>query len=89
MNTQPSILTKIKNFSKAIYNHVKTGMKKCSQKKINERYYICKRCEYFHIISKEPDIKAICNKCGCNLSNKKIFMNKLAWKDQKCPENKW
>jgi hypothetical protein len=27
--------------------------------------------------------------CGCNLSSRKIFMNKLAWADQKCPLDKW
>jgi hypothetical protein len=27
--------------------------------------------------------------CGCNINNKKIFMNKLAWADQKCPLGKW
>ena len=30
-----------------------------------------------------------CLVCGCNLSRKKIFMNKLAWADQECPLSKW
>jgi hypothetical protein len=30
-----------------------------------------------------------CSECGCNISNKSIFLNKLAWADQKCPLNKW
>lgn len=27
--------------------------------------------------------------CGCNVNNKKIFLNKLAWADQECPLGKW
>jgi hypothetical protein len=27
--------------------------------------------------------------CGCNVNDKKIFLNKLAWADQKCPLEKW
>jgi hypothetical protein len=27
--------------------------------------------------------------CGCAISNKKIFLNKLAWADQECPIGKW
>jgi hypothetical protein len=30
-----------------------------------------------------------CMMCGCNVNNKKIFMNKLAWADQECPDKKW
>ena len=30
-----------------------------------------------------------CGVCGCNLSNKVQFMNKLAWADQKCPKDYW
>lgn len=85
-----SIITKIKNFIKALYNHIITGMKKCSQKQINQRYDVCLSCEHYSMKKdKSNDIYATCNLCGCNLSNKKVFMNKLAWKDQKCPANKW
>ena len=93
MNTRINIFTKIKNFGKALYNHVKTGMKKSPQRLINTRYDICSGCEHFSFITKtnkeKPFIKANCNLCGCNLSNEKVFMNKLAWKDQKCPIGKW
>jgi hypothetical protein len=30
-----------------------------------------------------------CLMCGCNLSKKKVFLNKLAWADQECPLGKW
>lgn len=86
----PSIITRLLNFSKSFYNHVKTGMKKSSTKEILRRYSICQGCEFFNPIThNQIEIKAICNICGCNLSDKKILMNKLAWKDQKCPEGKW
>lgn len=86
-----SIITKIRNFIKALYSHIITGMRKCSQKEINKRYDICSSCNYFEVVRFDPiESVATCNKCGCTLSNnKKYFLNKLAWKDQKCPENKW
>jgi len=84
-----TITTKAINFIKSLYTHIRTGMKKCSKGKILERYSICQGCEFFNFISDKQDIKATCDVCGCNISDKKIFMNKLAWKDQKCPKGKW
>ena len=92
MNKKTNTLTmtaRILNFSKALYNHIITGMKKSSQKEILNRYGICKECEFFSITNQKSAIKAICNICGCNLSDQKITMNKLAWKEQKCPKGKW
>ena len=89
----PNIITRIRTFAFALYNHVKTGMNKCSQRQINSRWKICQSCPMF---TTEPAVKsykgkapAYCMVCGCALSKKKGFMNKLAWKDQKCPEGKW
>lgn len=77
------ILLKIRNFLKALWFHVAAGLPKSSQEEINYRYNICTSCELF-------DIQAsMCNHCGCNLSKKKEFFNKLAWSDQKCPIGKW
>jgi uncharacterized paraquat-inducible protein A len=58
-------------------------MPKSSQAEINRRFKICVSCEYYNETENE------CGICGCNLNNRKIFMNKLAWLDQKCPEGKW
>lgn len=58
-------------------------MPKSSQKLINSRYAICIACDMYNKEDK------ICSHCGCNISSKKIFLNKLAWKDQKCPIDKW
>lgn len=85
-----SITRKIINFVKALANHIKTGMKKSPQSLINKRYSICLGCEHYSFVKNSSDgIKGQCNKCGCNLSDKKIFLNKLAWKDQQCPIKKW
>jgi uncharacterized paraquat-inducible protein A len=76
-------ISKIKTFVKSIIFHIWAGFPKCNQEQINTRYTICLSCDSFDSVNKE------CMECGCNINNKKIFMNKLAWADQKCPLNKW
>jgi hypothetical protein len=78
-----SWVTKIKNFCKALWFHIGYGLPKCSQQQINKRFLICLDCEFYDLKHKE------CLQCGCNISPKKKFLNKLAWADQKCPINKW
>lgn len=58
-------------------------MPKSSIQQINHRFNICSNCDKFN---KE---KSQCLVCGCNINNKRMFLNKLAWADQKCPLNKW
>ena len=77
------LLLKIKTFLKSLWFHVYAGFPKSTQAQINERYKICLECEKFN---KE---KSECGVCGCAISQKKIFMNKLAWADQECPTGKW
>lgn len=84
-----TITTKIVNFIKSLCNHIKTGMQKSSKEEIKNRYKICQGCEFFNFKSKDHQIKATCDICGCSLSDEKIILNKLAWKDQACPEGKW
>lgn len=74
---------KLITFIKALFWHIHAGMPKSSQQEIDNRYEICSNCEFMDHKNSQ------CLVCGCNLSRKKIFMNKLAWKDQKCPKNKW
>lgn len=75
---------KIKTFLKALLFHVWSGFPKATQKEINTRFAICHdTCEFYN---KED---STCLACGCNVNQKKIFMNKLAWADQKCPVDKW
>lgn len=76
-------ITKVQTFIKSILFHVWRGFPKCNQQQINYRYSICLSCDSYDSKNKE------CMECGCNINNKKIFMNKLAWADQECPIGKW
>ena len=77
------LLLKITTFLKSLFFHVYSGFPKATKHEIEYRYAICLLCEDFN--TKESQ----CNVCGCNLSRKKIFLNKLAWADQECPKKKW
>lgn len=79
----PSAVKRVTNFTKSVVKHVFNGMEKSSQEEIDRRLSICNECPLFQ--------DGICkhNECGCNVSNKQKFMNKLAWADQECPLGKW
>jgi uncharacterized paraquat-inducible protein A len=68
---------------KSLIFHIYAGFPKCTQQEINERFNICLGCDSF------DSNQSQCMECGCNVNNKKIFMNKLAWADQHCPLDKW
>jgi uncharacterized paraquat-inducible protein A len=70
-------------FLKALFNHTKRGFPQSSQEQIEKRWKICLSCTDYDSINSQ------CNICGCNLSNKKHFLNKIAWADQTCPADKW
>lgn len=76
-------IIRIKTFLKSLWFHIWLGFPKSSQQQINERFEICQVCEDFDRNNKE------CSICGCNVNNKKQFLNKLAWADQECPKGKW
>lgn len=78
-----TLILKIKTFIKSLTFHIWSGLPKSSQSEINRRFSICLDCDRYNPVAKE------CGECGCSINNKKIFMNKLAWLDQKCPINKW
>jgi len=76
-------MTRLFVFIKSLWWHIWAGFPKSTQDEINYRFSICNRCDFL-------DTKqSICLQCGCNISNRKKFLNKLAWKDQKCPIDKW
>lgn len=75
------LLIRIKTFLKSLFFHIQAGLPKSSQLMIDNRYDICLSCDKFE--------KNQCLVCGCNVTNKKVFLNKLAWADQKCPLEKW
>jgi hypothetical protein len=63
--------------------HIIHGSPKSSQRLINHRHNICSSCNKF------DSKNAKCMICGCNINKERILLNKLAWKDQKCPIDKW
>lgn len=77
------LLIKLKTFIKSLFWHLQRGSPKSTQSVIDYRYGICMSCDKFDKNNSQ------CLICGCNINNKKIFLNKLAWADQQCPINKW
>jgi uncharacterized paraquat-inducible protein A len=76
-------LLRIQTFLKSLFWHVWAGFPKSTQEQIDYRLNICLSCDKYDATNKE------CSICGCNVNNKRIFMNKLAWADQHCPLDKW
>lgn len=77
------LIIRLQTFLKSLFWHIYAGSPKSTKEQIIERYNICISCEDYN---KEF---TMCNQCGCNINNKKQFLNKLAWADQKCPLDKW
>lgn len=76
-------MIRLVTFLKSLLWHISLGMPKSSQKVIDHRFAICNSCDMY-------DTKlSQCLHCGCNVNNKRIFLNKLAWADQECPLHKW
>lgn len=76
-------LAKLLTFIKSLWWHIYAGFPKSNQQQIDYRFSICSSCDKF------DEIKSECLVCGCNINNKKMFLNKLAWADQECPIGKW
>lgn len=81
LNRTPGLHEKIYNFIKALIRHLLDGFRKTSKKEKNRRLSICKVCEFYN--------GTACTKCGCPITMKDNFANKVNWKSEKCPENKW
>ena len=77
------MFTKLQTFIKSLMFHIARGLPKSSLETIEARHKICYTCEDFDMDNSQ------CLVCGCNISKKKEFLNKLAWADQKCPKDKW
>lgn len=76
-------MRRVLRFIKALVLHAWHGWPTCDQKLIDTRFDICSRCPQYDADEKQ------CGLCGCNVNQQQIILNKLAWKDQKCPEGKW
>ena len=76
-------LIKLKVFLKSLFWHIQRGLPKCTQEQINTRFKVCLDCDSY------DQNHNTCLACGCNINKKRMFLNKLAWADQKCPLGKW
>lgn len=68
-------------FITALTRHAADGMRKCSEEEVNERLAICQDCSSF-----DGDR---CKECGCQCNERRLFLNKLAWRSEVCPLGKW
>lgn len=68
-------------FIRALTRHAADGLRKCSQEQVNERLAICRGCPEF--------VGDRCQECGCHCNERRIFLNKLAWRSESCPLGKW
>lgn len=75
------MLNRLITFCKALYFHIGNGLPKANSAQILYRYQICQLCDRYE--------NKYCLECGCNVNDKSIFLNKLAWADQECPLGKW
>jgi hypothetical protein len=78
-----NILLKAKNFTVAAIAHLLNGSPTCTQEEIDYRFSICEKCNFF------TGIACADKRCGCNINDQRIYLNKLAWADQSCPQDKW
>lgn len=74
---------RFKTFFRSLIWHISRGLPKSTQSEINIRFNICSTCDSYDAKLEQ------CLECGCNINKKRIFLNKLAWADQKCPLGKW
>lgn len=80
----PSLMLRVARFVPAIMRHALDGGRKRTENEVEELLAICEQCPLFR-----ADVGK-CAKCGCNCSrNADEFLNKLAWRSERCPEGKW
>lgn len=53
----------------------------CSEQQFVNRLNICSVCDHF--------VNNTCDLCGCRISSNIEFKNKILWKNESCPINKW
>jgi DNA-binding protein len=72
-----NIFIKLKNFTIAVFKHIADGFAKTSIETKGRRLSKCLDCPH----SKNEWFE--CRVCGCSINEK------IKWKSEKCPENKW
>ncbi len=81
----PGAIRRFFNFAIALTSHVGDGLKKRDRAEIEGLLTICQTCTLYDAA------RQACThpKCGCGVSREEKFFNKLAWKSEHCPINKW
>lgn len=77
----PPLAVRVVNFAKAFGKHAQNGFQRRTRAEVRALVAICEQCPFFD--------KKHCLKCGCDCSGKNVFLNKLAWRSEKCPEGRW
>lgn len=76
---------KIVNFGNAMVAHEIAGRPIVNEEILKDRWEICKKCPaglYQDGVCKHST-------CGCPVTDKEVYRNKLSWADQKCPMGYW
>lgn len=74
----PGILRKAAHFAASAAKHIAAGAPRASQEEIDRRCAICRACPHF-------DGHA-CRKCGCPVKRERVYISKLAWAGESCPD---
>ena len=79
----PPFRVRILNFFKAFVAHVGNDMQIVSQEEMERRLSICETNECGHFQGDR------CGQCGCAVNGENVFLNKLQWQSNKCPDGRW
>jgi hypothetical protein len=79
MKTDPGLLKKAANFTKAVVKHAADGLERLPEEQYLERLTVCESCETYNVE------KGVCRdwRCGCSLKKK------AWWRSEECPKGKW
>ncbi len=88
-------------FLLAFLRHALNLFRRRTPWEIVELHAICRGCDYYRpskrqstrswwqrLLRIEP-AEGACGKCGCAVDRRGTWLNKLAWRSEKCPEGKW
>lgn len=80
----PPVAEQVKNYAKAVVQHVVSGSVSRSDDEVDALLEICRACEFYN------QEKERCSVCGCRCSRgKTTWLNKLRMASQHCPKEKW
>jgi hypothetical protein len=77
----PSLVQRAATFAAAFQEHLRDGMAKNEPTEIQARLEVCQQCPSF--------TGSHCRECGCACNSTSTFLNKLAWRSERCPVGRW